>query len=316
MPQNYLREFSPDGESIGVFHLESGNCIATAPINSQAQESYFYGKDLDLEKHLSELEGLLADNRRTIFESQTNKLNLYQRETLYQDMMLQLSRTKQMAVLYEEVATAQARRLWQHSNDELVRQHANSYAIKFANPIIAPMMIMLQNLTVCLDLEFKVLFNRTNIPFVTSDSPVCRYNQFFEAQRWYFSGLNSVGEQLYYPLSPRFAVFYFDHSIYTTKYRKRSFLVIDDESDVNHLNGLVCAWANNCVYYHPGLISDDHLAWTYGHVKDYRNHKREEVEIPTGDKSSIVIARHPFPAFRMYLSFIKFLDKVKLKYNR
>ena len=133
VPQNYLREFSPDGESIGVFLVEHEKCIKKAPINSQAQESYFYGKSLELEKQLSELECLLAENRRTIFSNQTNKLSLYQREVLYQDMMLQLSRTKQMADLYEEMATANARRMWKHSNNELIRQHADDFCVKYEN---------------------------------------------------------------------------------------------------------------------------------------------------------------------------------------
>ena len=78
VPQNYLKEFSHDGVNIGVFHVESEKCVEKpAPINSQAQESYFYGKDLTLEKQLSELEGLLADNRRTIFENSSNKMNLF-----------------------------------------------------------------------------------------------------------------------------------------------------------------------------------------------------------------------------------------------
>lgn len=71
VPQNYLREFSADGESIGVFLLDTNKYISTAPIKSQAQESFFYGKDLVLEKQLSELESELADNRSTILTNNT-----------------------------------------------------------------------------------------------------------------------------------------------------------------------------------------------------------------------------------------------------
>ena len=312
VPQNYLREFSHDGDSIGVFLVEQEKCIGSAPINSQAQESYFYGKNLEIEKILSGLESLLAENRRTIFNNQTNKLNLYQREVLYQDMILQLSRTKHMADLYEEMATANARRVWRHSSDELVRKHADNFGIKFDKPIIGAMMVTLKNLFVCLDLEFKVLVNRTVIPFITSDNPVCRYNQYFEGHQRYHSGLKSIGEQLYYPLSPSFAVLYYDGNVYKTKYKKRNYLEIEEESDVNHLNGLVCAWANKCVYYNPTLMSSEHLSGTFDHVKESRNRIIQEDEIPTGESSSIIVARYPFPAFRMCLSFLKYLDKVKL----
>lgn len=312
VPQNYLKEFSSDGLSIGVFLVETGKCIdKPAAINSQAQESYFYGKNLTLEKQLSELEGLLAENRRTIFEGTSNKMSLYQKEVLYQDMMLQLSRTKWMANLYEELATLHARRIWRNNNDELVRKHADDFRIKFDNPIIAAMAALLLNLTICLDLEFKVLINMTEIPFITSDNPVCAYNQFFEAHNRFFSGLNSVGEQLYYPLSPKFAVLYYDRNVYKTKFRKRNYIEIDDVSDVNHLNGLVCAWADKCVYYHPDITSIEQIEWTFEHVRNSKISRHVETEIPTGEKSSLIIARHLFPAFRMYLSFLRFQDKVR-----
>lgn len=260
---------------------------------------------------MSEVEAIVADNRKTIFDHTTNKLTVRQREILYQDMLLQLSRTKYMANFYEEVATAQARRIWKHSSDEMIRKHADDYGIKFENPIIESMAIIFNNLDVCLDLEYKVLVNKTKIPFLSSDNPVCQYNQFFEAQKRFHSGLGSTGEQLYYPLSPSFAVLYYDHNVYNAKFRKRNYLEITDVSDVNHLNGLVCAWANKCVYYHPGRITSKHVHWTYSNVQDSHPKMIEETEVPTGQNSSLIVARYPFPSFGMYLSFMKFQDKVK-----
>lgn len=311
VPQNYLRGFSAEGENIGVFLIDTSKCIDNSPINSQAQESYFYGKNLVLEKRLSELEGLLADNRRTVFECTRNKLSLYQREVLYQDMLLQLSRTKQMANFYEEIATTHARRLWGKSDDEWIRKHANDFGIKFDNPIITPMMTVLKNSNICIDLKFKVLINKTGIPFITSDNPVCRYNQFFEALRRCHSGLSCMGEELYYPLSPSFAVIYYDGNVYKTKYRKRSYLKITDNSDVNNLNGLVCAWANKCIYYNPKIMRGEHVAWTFDQVKDSRSHLHKETNVPAGKKSNIIIGWHPIPVFHLYLTFLKFQKKAK-----
>ncbi len=311
VPKNYLREFSDDGLSIGVYLVGTGKSIEAASISSQAQESFFYGKNLELEKQLSEVEAIMADNRKTIFAHTTNKLTVRQREILYQDMMLQLSRTKYMANLYEEVATAQVRRIWKHSGDEMIRKYVDDVGIKFENPILESMSIILNNLDVCLNLEYKVLVNKTEIPFMTSDNPVCQYNQFFEAQRRYHSGLGNTGEQIYYPLSPSYAVLYYDHNVYTAKFRKRDYLEIADVSDVNHLNGLVCAWANKCVYYHPGKTTSKHVHWTYRHVRDSRPKKIEETEVPTGHNSSLIVARYPFPAFGMNVTFLKFQDKVK-----
>lgn len=66
------------------------------------------------------------------------------------------------------------------------------------------------------------------------------------------------------------------------------------KTDVNNLNGLICAWVNKCVYYHSGKINRELLEWPFGHIKEYRNPKHEEPENLMGEKSSIIIARHPF----------------------
>lgn len=92
---------------------------------------------------------------------------------------------------------------------------------------------------------------------------------------------------------------------------KRNFIEVTDVSDVNHLNGLVCAWASKCVYYHTVYMSGEHVSWTFDHINDSRTKMINEQEILTEEKSSIIIARYPFPAFGMCLSFLKFLDKVK-----
>ena len=311
VPQNYLKGFSFNGDSIGVYVIETEQWHDSAKIKTQAQESYFYGADLTLEKGLSELEGLMADNRKTVVENTTQELSLYQKEVLYQDMMLQLSRTKQMADIYEQMATNKARRLWSHSSDELMRKHANDFGIKFANPILGPMMALLKNLTICLDLEFKILVNNTEIPFLTSDAPVSKYNKYFEAYHQTSCGLNSKGLILFYPLTPRFAVIYYDRNVYRVKFRKRVYLDITDESDVNNLNGLTCAWANQCVYYHPGLVDGEFVQWTFKHIQKARKPLVDETEIPQDESRSLVISRQTFPYLYMALTFMKFQDKVK-----
>ena len=301
VPQNYLRSFSSDGNSIGVFQIETEKCIDTAPIKGQAQEAYFYSDMLVLEKNLGDMEEIMSNNRKTIFENSNQKLSLYQKEILYQDMMLQLYRTRQMADIYEELATAKARRIWSHSNDEFIRKNADNFGIKYKYPVIPSMLALLNNLGV----------NRTCIPFVTSDNPVSKYNQFFEAWRKKHCGLNSAGLQLFYPLSPEYGVIYYDHNVYKTKYRKRNFLDVADESDVNNLNGLTCACANHSIYYHSGYMPGDFVKWTFDHVKDARGKLVNIIEVPETPSSNLVMYQFPFPAFQMCLSFMKFQDKVK-----
>ena len=315
VPQNYLKEFSPDGDSIGVYHIASDKWADTAGIKYQAQQPYFYGTGLELEKDLSELERKLAENRKSIIENGTQHLSLYQRETLYQDMMLQFLRTKQMADLYEQSATAKARRLWKLSKNELVCKYADCFVVKYPIPALGPMMALLNNIEICLDLGFKILVNLTDIPFITSDAPVCKYNKYFEALNKPVCGLKHQGLMLFYPLSSKYAVLYFDQAVYKAPYKRRIYLDIDDVSDVNNLNGLLCSWANECIYYNPSLVPGEHIQWTFKHIEDARRPLFIEKEIKQSDTKSLIIAQYPFPFLYMDLSFLKFQDKIKLIYE-
>ena len=58
-------------------------------------------------------------------------------------------------------------------------------------------------------------------------------------------------------------------------------------------------------------LHESNLEWTFGHVKGARSLKHEETEISTGETSSIIIARHLFPAFGLCLSFLKYQDKAR-----
>ena len=315
VPQNYLREFSQDGATIGVYLTGSNKYIDEAPIARQAQKPYFYSDNLELEKGLSEIEEITAKNRRTLFENTSQKLSLYQKEILYQDMMLQLFRTKQMADKVEEFATANARTIWRHCSDELIRENADNYGIKYTYPIMPSLMVLLNNLTVCLGLDFKILVNKTRLPFITSDAPISKYNKFFEARRINTTGLLHKGIMLFYPLTPVHAVLYYDQGIYKVKYRKRHYLEITDVSDVYNLNGLTCACASQCIYYHADTIDANHVQWIYNEIKDTRQPLMQVTEIPETESSSLLFMNSTFPFLYIALSFMKFQNKVKLLFQ-
>lgn len=316
VPQSYLRDFSIDGATIGVYLIDSDKCIDEAPISRQAQKPYFYSDNLSLEKGLSEIEQLTAANRRTIIENTSKKLTLYQKEVLYQDMMLQLFRTKQMADKFEEFATAKARIIWRHSSDELIRENAENYGVKYAYPVIPSLMVLLNKLTICFNLDYKLLVNKTELPFLTSDAPVSIYNKFFEARKIHTTGLIHKGLMLFYPLTPTYAVLYYDQGVYKVKFRKRSYLDVTDDSDINNLNALTCACASQCVYYHAATTRGEYAQWIYNEIKDKREPLIEYTEIPESETSSLWIMRSHFPFLYMFLSFMKFHDKIKLKYHK
>lgn len=125
------------------------------------------------------------------------KLDLWHREMLYQDMFLQMVRVPQLEDMYNEMVNANAQRIWKHDSNPEVREHADKFEAKVENAIIPAMLVALQNLTICYDLKSKLLINKTDLPFITSDNPVCLNNSLLEKEGRDYFGWQSKGLQIY-----------------------------------------------------------------------------------------------------------------------
>jgi hypothetical protein len=88
------------------------------------------------------------------------------------------------------------------------------------------------------DLDIKLLVNRTKKPFISSDFPVVKYNQFLEKSKWKLSktGYGTVGLQIIIPLNFELAIILFDSSIYKVGDKKKNYLDITNELDIDKLN--------------------------------------------------------------------------------
>lgn len=102
-----------------------------------------------------------------------------------------------------------------------------------------------------MDLEFKILLNKTKNPFITSDFPVVRYNQLMESFDWNFSsytGNGWIGMQMYIPLNENYTIVFYDNTTYRVGNKKEKFVEIND-SDVEHLNLLQVINCNQNLYF-------------------------------------------------------------------
>jgi hypothetical protein len=90
------------------------------------------------------------------------------------------------------------------------------------------------------DLDYKLLLNNTDKPFISSDFPIVKYNQFLEQAKWQHSktGYGTVGLQVFIPLNSELLLLFFDSGIYKVGDRKKKYLEISNVSDVDSLNTL------------------------------------------------------------------------------
>ena len=311
VPQSYLRSFSSDNNNIGYYDFETDTFKPTKGIKKLAQISYFYTKDLTLENKLSELEDLFERNRKSIKDNPCKKLSLYEHEALYQDMFLQMIRVPQMEDIYNEIVNANAHRIWKYAKDPRVRCNADKFDAKVENAIIPAMKVACENICICYDLKAKLLINMTDLPFITSDNPVCINNSLFERDRISNYGLRSVGLQIYYPLSPSLAVFYYDDKVYKVGYRKRNYVNLTKLNDVDALNMLVAVNARERIFFGEG-VRETYIKQLCSRTLSSRlKKKQEEIDIAINSTRSYTIAIFKHPQIRFWQTYMKFLDKYK-----
>ncbi|MDH6149441.1 MULTISPECIES: DUF4238 domain-containing protein [Paraburkholderia] len=102
VPKFYLKRFSADGKSINAFILKSHRKILSANLTNQCYKEYFYGKTLDFEHALGQVEGDAASLLRKISEDNTLPAGYNDRVALILYILLQIGRTEIMATQLRE----------------------------------------------------------------------------------------------------------------------------------------------------------------------------------------------------------------------
>ena len=174
---------------------------------------------------------------------------------------------------------------------------------------------------ICIDLEFKILLNDTNIPFITSDNPVVKYNQYLEKRKFHGSatGFSSVGLQLIFPINPQIALIGYDKTIYKIGFRKKSVISTNLNQDINKMNLLQFV---NCYesVFHNHLVNKKYLS---GLAKTSKKYPEANVgkaeEYPEIDKTGRILKNRTISVMyttdcktNLNLSFIKETRQAKV----
>ena len=100
------------------------------------------------------------------------------------------------------------------------------------------------------DLKMCLLRNRTDDPFIFSDSPVVFYNTYYRKviDRGVL-GLQTPGLQVFMPLDSRTTLMLIDATVYEGRYRESDFVDIVHRSDISHLNAIQLHHSSHGVYF-------------------------------------------------------------------
>ncbi len=292
VPRFYLKRFSPDGKSINIWNLRSARKILSANLNNQCYRSYFYGKELDAETALGDLEGMASLLFRLIDQYRTPPpYGSPEHQLLVLSTILQYGRTAYSADVLNEMND----KLMKHILEPRAKAKSidlSKVSIGFKEVGRLSLGLAMQTYPILFDLRCRLLINETEVEFVTSDNPVVLYNQLFVFRKFGSNtGLASKGLQIFYPISPRITLLLFDSSVYSVGSRKNSFVDISIPRDIYEINTLQACSAEENIYFLDRALNVEAL---HRRAVPFRRTRKSNVAIfpdkESGDRKTELIA--------------------------
>lgn len=279
VPQFYLKLFSNDKKSIGLYLLDSKKYISNASIREIGGDDYFYGKDGELEDWFGELESKWSIIIKKIIEN--NELKLDITDYIYLLMFIYLSdaRNKNNANIMNKFVNELAVTAINMYKENDIKISYKDKIVSLNSPNIYSIIAMEDIIPILLDLKLSLIINNTNNQFITSDCIVTRYNQFL-LERGYKRGYayGTCGIECFVPISPKYCLCLYDDTIYETK--KRSDIIIVNSCDeINKINKLFLYNSDKNIFFNNTMNKNrvDTLM---------RNYKKLEIDEDTIFKSN------------------------------
>jgi len=322
IPRFYLRNFSnkKNGKTISLFNIGKEIFISSASIKHEACSPFFYGTDRVVESNLSVLERIFSELVSHIINLKKLPIHYSKDHFLFLLFIISMaSRTEYSAEAMNETMDKTFKTIYKE--DPRFKDFIQDFKIGIQNPATYSLGISLQLVPIIFDLEFKLLENKTNTAFITSDNPLIKYNQFLEFKKAFgaITGYGAKGIQIMIPINPNNYIILFDSSVYKIGDRKQKIIPINDSKDIDSLNQLQFISSLKNVYFDDN-INENYIANLFNFGKKYlRTKKTNLLESPiyydsNGNKRKQFATYSEDIKINLNLSFIKILKKSK-KYD-
>lgn len=256
VPQFYLRHFSADGKSIGVFNLRRQKAIPIATLENQACKDWFYGTDLKAERSLSGIEGVAAKIfSKIITTGYIPSRFSFDHHALISFIALQRARTEAAESESNEQTDKLGKMFLKHvltKKDPDLLKFLPKVKITDQGAVAENMKFSLIYSPLLYDLNFKLIQNETDIAFITSDAPVVMHNQLVEKfNSSTLIGYTNTGLQIWMPISPDKAIIFYDSAAYDVGGSHSRLIIFRNPSHVQQLNEFQWELAYKNLYFSP-----------------------------------------------------------------
>lgn len=250
--QFYLRNFSIGGrgKAISLYNISSKVFILDAKLKTQACRDYFYGKDGETEKALGVIENEAGPMIRRIIKKEEPP-ERYRKDhlALLLFTIFQRERTLSAAREKNEYIGEIVNELY--ALEKGINPESMRARLVYKEPARVSLSVAARTQFLAWDLAYKLICNKTMIPFISSDNPVVLQNQYLEERKTTGSntGYASIGLEIIVPISPKLSIMFYDEGVYKVGYRKKSTVNVYCEEDINALNSLQYLNAEKNVYF-------------------------------------------------------------------
>lgn len=250
VPRFYLRSFTTDGRSLSLYNIGRDLIVRNANLKNQCYRDYMYGTDGKQEANLSQMEGALAELlKRVLATHQLPPPWSPDHESLCILALLQNARTAYASDAMDEFSD----KMWKQVLEKDPRfppEMLNNVRIVNTDPANFAVRTMLRLYHLIMDMGYRLLLAHDGTEFVTSDNPVVMYNQLLEFELMGSkTGLACKGLQIFFPLSPKVLLTFYDRSIYAFSPRGSIVTQVPTREDMNQLNALQVVSALENVYF-------------------------------------------------------------------
>lgn len=270
VPRFYLRNFSSDGKRINLWNISLKKKMLSKGLKGQCQKNFFYGRDRIFEQILGDIEAGASTVLRDVVKDRKLPPQWHKN---YKDLMLyiliQHFRTQNSSEALIDSIKQKKNILKKYEGrvrEGLVKEIDRECEM---TEQVAPQMGILsafKNFDSVAELAIKLLINKTQTEFVTSDHPVVLYNQLLNYDReiqqkirYPTTGLVAKGVQLFFPISPTKALLMYDDHVYSIGNSDKNNIPIYHKQDVTAINMLqMCSGSQN-IYFKDGAFDVEKL---------------------------------------------------------
>jgi len=310
IPRFYLKKFSinKNEKQIALFNMKRNLYIGAASIGDQASLKYYYGKDGEVEEDLSKAEGLYAKVLSEVIEKETIPKHQSQdhRVILYFIIVTDLRNPAEKKRLEHITETMNEVLINQH--EEFKKFSEQGYHVRMTDPVLYGLSLYRDNVLVTIDLQIRLIINKTSTPFITSDNPIAKYNQFMEQKTDNISnsGLAVKGLQIFVPLSDKYLILLYDDQIYHVGSKRKKPIEITKTKEIDQINMLQLMNASNNVYGNEKM-TEHYIRNLFEQIKSYP--KANEIireQFRTGPDTGVLMELGRSILIKLHLSFVSF----------